>query len=253
MKIGVVVPSRLATNPASPAGRLWLDRCLGEVRRQEGIGDHALEIVVGLDPGAELPLRFIEAGVRAAHGTGNQASAVNAAVAALDCELLMFCEDDDAHHHLKFRYQLAALERGYDFISASQREVTVDGDYVRVCDFAGPSSWLMRAELWTKVGPMSESFKWHLDNDWLGRLAKSGAKRLHLAEHAAMVNPRPWLKQVGLFSKIGVTDGLLEPLVTRTVNPEGGMSRIARDPQARAESQREHMKLWELHGARIPW
>lgn len=259
-RIAVVIPSRLQRNPAAPRpSALYVERAIASVRRQTVAAQHEIRFFVGIDQGVSLALGpALGDDVEITHGgVFSQAAALNAAAkCAVICnppDFIAFLEDDDQWHPQKLDYQLAGLARGFDFVSCSQREVTPDGDYVRVNDFATASGWVLRADLWSKVGPFDESFKWHLDNDFLGRLNKSGARRLHFAEHAATVNPRPWLHQVSKFSKIAVTDGLLEPLVTRTVNDQGGMARIARDPEARSQSQREHMMLWEKYGAVIPW
>lgn len=256
MKIAVIIPSRLAVNPASPSGNLYLHRAIGSVRRQTIAGEHEIRIVLGLDETCETHPIGIGTDVWLTFAKDGQAAALNVAVrdaaASWAPGLFAFLEDDDIWHPQKLEYQLAGLAAGYDFVSCSQREVTPDGGYIRVNDFATMSGWLMTAQTWRDVGPFDESFKWHLDNEWLGRLNRAGKNRLHFAEHAADVAGRPWLTNVGRFSKTAMTTGLLEPLVTRTINPKGGMARIASDPVAAAESQREHMRLWEK-GSVIPW
>ncbi len=252
MKISIIIPSRLAVNPMSESSALYLRRAIGSVRRQR----MEPEIVVGLSPehgdGAYIAVSET-LGVRAiVAGRPGQAAAVNAAVAASTGDVLAFLEDDDHWSDNRLEYGLAALESGFDFVSSNQREVTVDGSFVRVNDFATPSGWMMTRDLWSRVGPMNEHSKWHLDNEWLGRLNESGAKRLHLIEVGADREPRrEWLRNIMQFSKAATTEER-EPLVTRTVNPDGGMSRIARDPVAKNESRTEHGALWERFGC-IPW
>lgn len=275
MKIAVIIPSRLQANPqAIVPGRTYLDRAIKSVLAQSVVAEHEIEIVVGLDHGTFVGHRLPEATYAPSCGAG-QALAVNAAArVALSHgpDLIAFLEDDDSWHPQKLDYQLQALAQGYDFISSSQREVTPAGDYVRVNDFPTMSGWVMPAQIWRDIGPMDETFKWHLDTEWIGRLNASGKKRLHFAEAGAvqqrlhfhdrpggppgnqMVSEmtRPWLEHVARRSAIAMTDGLLEPLVTRTVNPAGGMARIAVDPVEAARSQEEHMRFLAQWGE-IPW
>lgn len=273
MKIGVVIPSRLQVNPASPRGNLYLKRAIDSVRMQTVAGQHDIRIVVGVDDDGEDLKHTINADVVV--GGHSQAEAVNAAAAEAlrgGVEVLALVEDDDHWHTQKLDAQLAALVQGYDFVSCSQREVTPDGDYVRVNDFATMSGWLMPAATWYDVGQMDETFKWHIDTEWLGRLNADGKKRLHLAEHGAVEQrlhfierpggppgnqmgwhiTRDWLKNVARRSAVATTDGLLEPLVTRTVNTKGGMARIASDAVAAAESKEEHMRMLEQF-KEFPW
>jgi len=275
MKLSVVCPSRLAVNPESQRGALYIERAIASVRSQTVAQEHAIFVFAGLDDD-DKDLKLVSPfDAHIAIGGHSQATAVNAAAQmamGAKPDFLAFLEDDDIWHPQKLEYQLAALAQGYGFVSCSQREVTPDGSYVRVNDFPTMSGWIMPAQTWRDVGPMDESFKWHIDNEWLGRLNAAGKKRLHLAEHAAvpqhhelnmgtgeqlivseLSKARSWLAQVGKFSKLAMTDDLLEPLVTRTVNPGGGMARIATDPIANAESFEEHRRMWETNGAVIPW
>lgn len=259
MKVSVVTASRLAINPASSRADLYLDRAIASVRRQTVYAQHEWELLVGLDANAPWPPARLENanGVRVIRSPGaGQALAVNTAAAFATGDVISFLEDDDAWHQQKMEYQLQALAGGYDFVSCSQREVTPDGDYVRINDFATMSGWIMPAQIWRSVGPMDESFKWHLDTEWLGRLNAAGKKRLHFAEHAAehaeAGQMRPWLRFVGAHSAVAMTDGLLEPLVTRTVNPGGGMATIARDPAEAEVSRVEHARMMTAFG-QVPW
>ncbi len=265
-RLSVIIPSRLAINPMSEARRLYLDRAIFSVRQQT-VGADA-EIIVGLSP--DTPVPVLMSGCRGAYADRpGQNAAVNAAVAASAGDVLAFLEDDDHWNDKRLEYGLAALEQGYDFVSSNQREVTVDGSYVRVNDFPTPSSWLMPRATWDAVGPMDETFKWHLDTEWLGRLntatpiratmidayratAKpSHFKRIHFVEKGAGANPRDWLSNVMRFSQAAETEER-EPLVNRTVNPEGGMAKIARDPVANAESREEHARMAAKFGC-YPW
>src|SRR5262249_42528482 len=55
---------------------------------------------------------------------------------------------------------------------------------------------------WQRVAGFSEQHRWHLDNEWLGRLAETGLRRAHLVEATAPLNLetaasiRPWLAKL---------------------------------------------------------
>jgi hypothetical protein len=260
-KVSIVVPSRLQVNPASPDENLYLDLCMGGIRRQTA--DVELEVIVGLDKGqlANVPPRFLEKGPLnlsfvESDGVG-QAKAVNAAAARATGEILAFCEDDDLWDARKLDYQLPALAHA-DLVTCSQRERTHLGAFVRVNDFATPSGWVMKRHLWSMAwapevlgGGFDEAFRWHVDTEWLGRANTAGVKRFHLIPDDGRP-PTDWLRNVARFSRIGKTDGFSEALVHRTVNPKGGMSTIAADQEARAESQREHETMLARFGT-VPW
>jgi glycosyltransferase involved in cell wall biosynthesis len=261
-RVSVVVPSRLQVNLASPDLNLYLDLCLGGIMRQTA--DVELEMIVGLDQGqlANVPGRFLEKGpipllFVESDGTG-QAKAVNAAAAKATGDVLAFCEDDDLWDPRKLDYQLPALAHA-DLVTCSQRERTAQGAFVRVNDFPTPSGWVMRRRLWEAVPKtgcsavgFDETFRFHVDTEWLGRARNIGERsRFHLIPDDGRP-PTDWLRNVARFSRIGKTDGFTEALVHRTVNPEGGMSRIATDPEARAQSQREHEIMLSRFGS-VPW
>jgi hypothetical protein len=125
----------------------------------------------------------------------------------------------------------------------------------------------MKIGLWQRMGfagktdgymGFDESFRYHVDTEWLGRASNVGGitglrvQRFHLIPDDGRP-PTDWLRNVARLSRIGKTDGFTEALVHRTVNPEGGMSRIAADPEAKAQSQREHEIMAERFGGIIPW
>ena len=93
MRVSVIIPSRLALNPASTLGNLYLDTATMSAKRQTA--DVEIEIVVGLDPRPPVPPRWrlprryrerVTSGpqLRATSGwwRKGQAAAVNRAVAA---------------------------------------------------------------------------------------------------------------------------------------------------------------------------
>ena len=257
MKISVIVPSRLAVNPAGVAAaasdvmadpkdrELYLERALMSVKRQALPAGCQVEMVVGLDAGAVLPARFGDVRSANSDGTG-QAKAVNAAVAASTGDVLAFLEDDDVWAGPKLSYQLPLLD-SYAFVSSNQREVDESGAWIRTNDFATPSGWVMPRTTWDAVGPMLEGWL-HCDTEWLGRLNATGLRRVHLVEKDAPM--REWIVNVARRSQIGQTRER-DPLVTRTHNPRGGMASIASGARLE-QSQDEHAIMTERFGA-PPW
>lgn len=250
MKISVITPSRLAVNPNSPDGNLWLDLSLSSVKWQTVFGQHDVQLCVGIDPGLDSPPARFD-GITFALGKGSQASAVNAAVRASTGDVLAFLEDDDTWEPGKLAYQLPLLEH-FDFISCNQREVAEDRmTWLRVNDFPTPSGWVMKRALWDELGGMDDSFRFHVDTQFLGKLNAAGKKRIHLVEEQPDWQKRPWLGYVSKHSIIATTQER-EQLVQRTVNSKGGMARIQADPAARAVSEEEHRRMVEMFGA-VPW
>lgn len=246
MRLSVVIPSRLEINPnmadqydADP--ELWLDRAVFAIRHQSGFAD--AEIVVGLDADQprELPARFRDVVAVRADSNG-QAVAVNAAVRAATGDVLAFCESDDYFESRKLEAQVQLLNR-FDMVTCSQREHDEQGNYVRVNVFATPSTWCLRRETWDRIGGFDESYRYHVDTEWLCRANNAGLKRLHIVdtttESSADEIGRQWLGNIQRFSEIGHV-GNDRPLVNRCVNPEGGMQAIERGMKAAAKFIAEH-------------
>jgi glycosyltransferase involved in cell wall biosynthesis len=244
LSISVVIPSRLQFLPGQAV--LYLDRALRSVRSQERPEQARLEIVVGLDPGSIAPVRD---GVRFVHATSrSQAAAVNAAAAAASGDFLAFLEDDDIWSPRRLPYGLGMTD-AYDLITSNQTEVDEEGNFVRINDFATPSGWLLRKSTWDRLGAFDEALRFHVDTDFLGRANAAGIRRAHLVERDAPA--RSWIEKIRVHSDIARTNEP-QPLVIRTVNPQGGMSRIARDPEAERISIEEHARFVAKYGA-IPW
>jgi len=247
MRISVIIPSRLQAHRDEQTGELWLDRALRSVAGQSIGSTVEVEVVVGLDPGATLPGRF--ATVRAAQArSASQAHAVNAAVAASTGEVLALLEDDDAWEPKRLAYGLALLGQ-YDVVTSNQREIAEDGSFVRINDFPTPSGWLLSRALWDRLGPFEETFRFHVDTEYLGRMTRFGVRRLHLVEVDA--KDSPWLRNVARCSAIARTSEA-SPLVIRTANTQGGMARIASCQSAYQQSQAEHQQMLNIYGG-IPW
>ncbi len=259
MKVSVIIPSRLQENlngDINGVATLWLDRAVNSVLRQEV--DAELEIVVGLSPGhPPIPERFQDGLVKfVVADKPGQAAAVNAAVRASAGGVLAFLEDDDYWRSArKLAIQLPWLD-DYHLVTSNQREVDWQGNYIRVNDFATPSGWVMDRVTWEDVGEFNETFRYHVDTEWLGRargnaVGNADSRRGHMVPSGTVVSTSPWLTNVARFSDVLFHDEP-EPLVERMVNPDGGMSTIAKNPEAAEQSQKEHREMVKRFGF-VPW
>lgn len=268
-QISILIPSRLDSVPVSAAQslshapvRLFVERAIESIRSQTIAGSVNFQIVVGVDAGANIPpalaarseIKIAESGSR------SQASALNAAAKFIKGDIVAILEDDDQWESSFLELAIAALAKA-DFVSSTQLEVTTDDVVVRVNDFPAPSGWVMKRKTWELVGGFDEKFRWHLDNDWLGRLAEKGASRAHLVEATAPIDPlfvqdmRPWLAncvRLGGSSVQLVRHDQPWPLVKRLVHPESGMQKIARHAAFFAQSEAEQDALMQRFG-RVPW
>jgi hypothetical protein len=260
--VAVVIPSRLA---AGRDGNPFLIRALSSARAQVVRGSLHIHFYVGIDEDAEVPssLQSLDDVTFVRSAGRGQAGAINsAAKAAVGCnhEFVALLEDDDCWEPDFLSSALAVLDT-CDFVSSNQLEIDPSEHCIRINDFPTPSGWIMRAELWQKIGPFDESLRWHVDNDWLGRLALSDARRIHLVEATAPVSiqdsaqVRPWIANV--LTQGGPRSSVRRhlssrPLVRRTVHPASGMARIAADPSVAQQSQSEYRNLIARYG-RIPW
>jgi glycosyltransferase involved in cell wall biosynthesis len=272
MKIGVVIPSRLAERPGPCplGGALWLEEALASIGRQTCFDQHQWVVVVGVDKGATPPVHDraggpfvvmpVEVSFVEADGSG-QSVAVNAAArVALDsgAEVLAFLEDDDRWMPRKMAIQLASLDQA-PFSSCSQRVFSetglqlYDGQMPAVNDYPIPSGWVMRTDIWQQVGGLDETFRYLVDTEWLGRLNQIKVPRLHFVENRDTV--MTWHFKFSSYadrhSQI-VSTGLDLPLVIRTQNTLGGMATINRDPKASAIANEEQDLILRKYGEN-PW
>ena len=262
MRLLVIVPTRLKRNEA---GRLFLSHALDSIAAQTLPSDLDVDvdISIGVDPGAVLPadLTLPAAATVSEAATPSQASALNAAAGVFDHDVLAILEDDDHWLPGHLEKSLRALQdRELDFVSSTQLQVDEAGEISSIFDFPTPSGWVMRRTVWESVGPFDTSYRYHLDNDWLGRLAARGFRRGHLVESTAPLDPRwmmmrPWLHHV--LTNGGPHSTLLRhdqpsPLVQRMVHAGSGMSAVASDAAAQSTSRHEYERLARTYG-RIPW
>jgi hypothetical protein len=111
------------------------------------------------------------------------------------------------------------------------------------------------------VGPFNEAFRFHLDNEWLGRLAQAGIPRVHFIESTApkqvdlLKQVRPWLAHALNLSGNQVRlarHNSPYPLVRRLVHSASGTAQIAANASLAEISLREQIELMTRFG-RIPW
>lgn len=254
-RISVVIPSR-----TQPLQSVFLSRSIGSVRAQVLEPDVRFEIIVSLDRGAALPeihglegVRFVEAEAR------GQAAALNAGAAAAHGDYLAFLEDDDEWHPAKTAYALRVLER-CDFVSSTQLEVDESGQALEVNDFPTPSGWLMPMHSWLAIGAFDTSYRWHLDNEWLGRLGDSKLRRLHLVEAQTLRDSQALASRPHLLQCLRAGGANIQlcghpvdaPLVRRMVHAQSGMGQIGRNEAIKAQARAEGHRLIERF-RRFPW
>jgi hypothetical protein len=262
MTVSVIIPSRLARAASISKEGLFLEDAVHSIRQQARIGCERIQIVVGVDVGAAAPaelarrldIDLVESGGH------SQAAALNAAAERAEGEFLAILEDDDVWNPIFLRTALDALGKA-EFASSTQLELNTRGEVLGINDFPTPSGWIMRRETFQAVGRFDESYRWVLDNDWLGRLGDSGRSRVHLVESTAPIMPdlvaqiRPWLDNV---LRLGgpaihlVRHAYPVPLVVRRVHADSAMRRTVHDAALKAERQRELVRLYQRYG-RIPW
>lgn len=260
--VSVIIPSRLAAAPGQ-GERLFLEDAVHSIRNQVGLEDVGLQILVGVDAGASAPAGLIERlGVELVESTGHsQAAALNAAAQRADGLYLAILEDDDIWDRTFLRTTIDALASA-DFVSSNQVQLDPSGKIQTIFDFPTPSGWIMKRETFEAVGFFDATYRWHLDNDWLGRLGESGRLRIHLVEASAPAVPsvlaaqqRPGLHRLLRWGgpKIRIMKHARPaPLILRRNHFGSGMYRIENDPSLSAESQAEFARLNQRYG-RIPW
>ena len=259
--ISIIIPSRLAPVDPDRPGTFWLEQAVASIHQQTVLDQVEIEILVGIDHGVSVPSAFINSGdnlsfIPAPANSIGQVAAVNEAVAQSRGKYLAFLEDDDRWHP-NFLKRVSGVISERDFVSSSQLEMLPNGPVIRIFDFPTPVGWFMRRELWDEMGGLNTAYKYHFDNDWLGRITNVGKRRVHLVEAGAPLDPekirttRPDLHRVKMNSAIGYVSESV-PLVTRTVNPHGGMISIKTNADAASRSRQERLRLTEVYG-HVPW
>jgi glycosyltransferase involved in cell wall biosynthesis len=251
-RVSVLCPSRLLVAASSPLRELYVERAIRSVRWQSIAKEVDCEVVVAVDPGRAVEARARLADVTIVEGDApGQAASVNAAYRAATGDRIALLEDDDVWHWRKLELQLDVLRgaRAAAFVSCNQIEVDYELEQWRVNDFATPSGWLMERATWETVGFFDESFRWHVDNEWLGRLNTSRLRRVHLVERAA--DGREVFANLTRRSSVRATaEGF--PLVLRERHPGAGTARIGSHPPFARESRDEYHRLLARFGE-VPW
>ena len=222
-----------------------------------------LTFIVGVDPEAIVPAIIAERRdtVIARSSARSQAAALNACIEVVEgFSYVTFLEDDDRWDPQYLGFALSALQ-DQEFVSTTQLELDENDEILRVNDFPTPSRWIMPTQTLNRVGGFDPAMRWHLDNEWLGRLAEAGIRRCHLVERTAPVTllhsaqTRPWIANVIRNGGPNVSvrrHTNLAPLVFRLVHSRSGMARIANEPALQQQSQREYAMLATRYG-RVPW
>jgi hypothetical protein len=122
-------------------------------------------------------------------------------------------------------------------------------------DFPTASGWLLKKSLWDKLGGFNSAFKIHHDNDFLGRLNQSGARRVHLIEAMSSDSPviperRDKFSYLLRHSEINY----LRPYLTvkRWRHQDAIMSQVATNREKADRSMKEYIACEVLYGE-IPW
>jgi glycosyltransferase involved in cell wall biosynthesis len=251
--VSVIIPSRLEG--------YFLGSAIRSVLAQEGIDQADIEIIVGIDDGQGVLFKNRHPDLEMGESRGHtQAAALNAAVNKARGEYLAFLEDDDLWERKFLRTALTLLDQ-VDFVSSNQLEVDECGSVRRINDFPTPSGWILRRKIFDSVGPFDETYRWHIDNEWLGRLGEADITRVHLVESTAPMAPdligqnRPGLANVVYFGRPQpriIRHEYPVPMVSRLVHSGSGMHRISQDLALKAESNNEKSRVRERFG-RIPW
>lgn len=256
-RLTVIIPSR-----SQPEQATFLTRALQSIATQTARAELHIDVAVGLDADASAP-SIAQTGipVRWAHASErSQAAALNAAARGVDADYVAFIEDDDQWQPAHLAVALVFLQQAR-FYSTTQLEIDAAGTIQRINDFPTPSGWVMPRDTWERVGPFDPHYRYHLDSDWLGRLAEAAIPRVHVAEATApaqvamALQVRPWLAAVALNGGPHVSlarHASVLPNVLRLVHTGSGMGQIAGDPHKRQASEQEVAQLQARYG-RVPW
>jgi glycosyltransferase involved in cell wall biosynthesis len=255
-RLTVIIPSR--TQDEQP---FFLRRSVKSVRDQTAATLFEITIIIAVDKGEMLDQALRrELDVQCVESAGkSQASALNAAIRQLDGDYVAFLEDDDRWQPNYLAVVGQVLE-GADFISSNQMEFDADGNILRYLDFPTPSGWFMRRTTMEQVGEFNEAYRYHLDNEWLGRLNVSGLNRVHLVDfHVPSEAQRLRDERIDIYLVLEATASRCRvlrhqfpfPLVQRYVHPNSGMAQIDQFEASKKASLQEYENLKQTFG-RIP-
>lgn len=256
-KLTVVIPSR-----SSNSQLYYLKRATDSVRRQSVASEYEISLVIGVDQGCVLDSDHVKSlgAICVESQLKGQAAALNSALIKVEDGFVAFLEDDDEWMPDFLKFARASLKYS-DFVSSTQFEVDESGQLLRINDFPTPSGWFMPVSTLKAVGNFNEAFRFHLDNEWLGRLAERKLRRVHMVESTAPISAR-YLNQVRpwLFNVLKNSGGLCQlarhsspfPLIKRLVHSKSGMAMISKNDDLTRVSREECQNLASRFG-RIPW
>jgi hypothetical protein len=256
-KLTVIIPSRAQEKQA-----FFIQRAVQSIRGQTISDRFEITCLIGVDKNCRLSKEFLQTiNAECIESTGaSQALALNAAIKQVHDGYVAFLEDDDQWMPDYLYFAMMAIKR-HQFISSTQSEFDENDTFLRINDFPTPSGWFMHSSTLKLMSGFDESYRFHLDNEWLGRLAEKGLTRLHLVESTAPIleqyinQVRPWLWKVLTLSGGLCALGRHEspfPLIKRLVHSNSGMAQIATNEEFSKISNAECQKLTKSFG-RIPW
>jgi len=256
--LSIIVPSRFGDKQ-----EFFLSRMLKAIEAQL-FQPQDLEIIICIDQGAPRPSISSSLNVHLAESDArSQSGALNAGLRQAKHPFIGFLEDDDYWHvsFLQYAHAIFMQDASIDMISSNQLEIDEHDVVKRVNDFATPSGWILKRDIVEQVGFFNEEFRWHLDNDYLGRINTLKAKRVHFIEKYAPIEyhvakqVRPWISNIIDYSNQNVLlcrHNESEPLVRRLVHSQSGMAQIENNQEFKSISIFEIQKLQQLYG-NVPW
>ena len=253
----IIIPSRKNERQIS-----FIQTAIESVRRQTIAKEFVIHFLVSVDKNCSLdPAASEYLGVSCIESDGaSQAKALNAAIRQAHDGFIAFLEDDDQWMpaFLYFAMQNIML---CDFVSSTQAEFNESNNFIRVNYFPTPSGWFMPISTLKKVGQFNEDYRFHLDNEWLGRLSEAKLKRIHMVESNTLIqNIDARMVQSKLKNVLQFSGGFCNlthhnspaPLVRRLVHSNSGMANIARNKECLEISKMELRALRNRYGF-IPW
>jgi glycosyltransferase involved in cell wall biosynthesis len=258
--LDIIIPSRTQEKQVQ-----FLLQAIDGIANQSVLSKFKIRIIIGIDKEESLiidEIHNIQFEILITNSTGHsQAEALNSAIRKINADYVAFLEDDDTWLPNFLELTEKLIEDQVEFISSTQTEIDENNIILRTNDFPTPSGWFMTSQLLDKIGPFNETFRFHLDNEWLGRLGDSNAPRGHLVEITAPVElkytnqVRPWLSNVvtlgGNNSRL-FRHNLPYPQVRRLVHSGSGMANIAANSALSEISNLEVERLISMYG-RVPW
>jgi len=254
--LGVIIPSRFQEKQIE-----FIANAIGSVRRQSKAPEFDISFFVAVDRGQVIDANISTSlDFSCVESSGkSQVLALNAAIEHVKTDFVAFLEDDDEWYQNYLHFAMKALQSA-QFVSSNQMEIDKNGRILQINDFPTPSGWIMPLATLKKVGLFNPDYRFHLDNEWLGRLAQLSIERVHLVECCAPLyvknlSNRPQLEKFTRFSgkssKISRHSSPL-PLVKRLVHSGSGMQSIASNQEYKNISKIEYKNLADKFGY-VPW